>query len=136
VKDGIASSYHNLGHVYYRRGDYVQAAEVFRKGLLLFRELGDKLSIVECVTGLAAVAVGTGQAERAARLFGASEAALDAMGTTLDPADQMEYDHNVRLTRSKLPAPAFSEHWDRGRTMTLDQAIDYALSSELMPAGK
>ncbi|MDQ5826714.1 MAG: tetratricopeptide repeat protein [Chloroflexota bacterium] len=130
VKDGIASSYHNLGHVYYRRGDYAQAAEVFRKGLLLFRELGDKLSIVECVTGLAAVAVGTGQAERAARLFGASEAALNAMGTTLDPADQMEYEHNVKLTRSKLPSQAFSEHWDRGHTMTLDQAIDYALSTE------
>jgi predicted ATPase/transcriptional regulator with XRE-family HTH domain len=135
VKDGIASSYHNLGHVYYHRGDYKQAAEVFRKGLLLFRELGDKLSIVECVTGLAAVAVGTGQAERAARLFGASEAALDAMGTTLDPADQMEYEHNVALTRSNLPVQAFSENWSAGRTMTLDQAIDYALTSpETVPA--
>ncbi|MEA2572841.1 MAG: hypothetical protein QOH93_139 [Chloroflexia bacterium] len=134
VKDGIASSYHNLGHVYYRRGDYAQAAEVFRKGLLLFRELGDKLSIVECVTGLAAVAVGTGQPERAARLFGASEAALNAMGTTLDPADQMEYEHNVRITRSKLPPPAFAENWDKGRGMTLDRAIDYALGTEPVSA--
>lgn len=134
AKDGVASSYHNLGHVYYRRGDYDHAAEVFKKGLLLFRELGDKLSIVECVAGLAAVALGTGQPERAARLFGASEAALNAIGTTLDPADQMEYEHNVRLTRSKLPPQAFSENWARGRTMTLDQAIDHALSTEPIPA--
>lgn len=110
-------------------GHAVEAAEVFRKGLLLFRELGDKLRIVECIAGLAAVAADTGQPERAAQLFGSAEAVLTALGTGLDPADQIEYEHNVAHTRSLLPEEQFSASWAKGRTMRLEQALVYALNS-------
>ena len=72
---------HNLGYVVLRQGDTPQAAAFFEQSLALYQALKRKHGITECLIGLAAVAVVTGQptsARRAARLFGAAEGLFEA----------------------------------------------------------
>jgi predicted ATPase/DNA-binding XRE family transcriptional regulator len=128
-KDGIASSLHNLGHVRSRSGDYASAVDCFTRGLLLFVELGDKLSIIECVAGLAGVYAATGKPKIAARLLGASEAALESLNTGLDPADQIEFERNVDLARSQVGPDLFASLWAEGRALEIDGATSLALSN-------
>ena len=44
-KNGIASSYHNIGLVYYYQGDYPKALDCYLKALKMAEELGDKEGI-------------------------------------------------------------------------------------------
>ena len=50
-------------------------------------EIGDKLVAPETLQGLACVAEARGEAERAARLFGASEALREVMGAPPEPGE-------------------------------------------------
>ena len=69
-------------------GDYGAARALLLQSLALWREQGNTWwGICECLEELAAVALGQGQAERAARLFGAAEALFGAMAAPRPAAE-------------------------------------------------
>ncbi len=81
--------------------------------------------------GLAAVTLlqeqqGEG-AERAARLVGAAEAQFEAIGAALWPADRLEHERTIDAVRTHLDEANWQAAWAEGRTMSLEQAIAYAL---------
>jgi hypothetical protein len=125
-KVGMAVVLYNLGYVAQHHDDTVQATARFRAGLALAQELRMKDLIATGLIGLAGV-VAKDQAERAARLLGASEALLDAIGATLDSTDQADYDRSVAMTRTQLDEATFAAAWEAGRAMTLEQAIAEAM---------
>jgi len=49
-------------------------------------------------------------------------------GTLLALADQTEYDHELKVTRSMLENPSFDTAWAEGQVMTLEKLISYAVS--------
>jgi predicted ATPase/DNA-binding SARP family transcriptional activator len=128
---GIGVSTNNLGFVAQYQGDYKQAAAFFHESLLLFQKHEWKRGIFCSLEGLAGVARGKGRMERAARLFGAAEALHTAIGTRLDYADQIQHDRNVIAVRAQLDETTFNAAWTAGRSMTLEEAIDYALESNI-----
>jgi hypothetical protein len=85
--------------------------------------------MILCVAGFAAVFGMTDKPQQAARLFSAVEPLLEAIGMdrSMELVDQKEFDHYVALVRSQLDEAAFAKAWAEGRTMTLEQAIKYAL---------
>ncbi len=125
---GIAFSLANLGIVAWDRQEYDRAARLFEESLPLRKELRDRRGIATSLTGLAVVAVGLGQAERAAVLFGAAEALREALGVPPPPFIRDRYDRTVGEARENLDDAAFTAAWQRGRAMTPDQAIEYALT--------
>jgi predicted ATPase/DNA-binding CsgD family transcriptional regulator len=127
---GIAISLFNLGFVAHHQGDYQQAVTFFEKSLSLFQKLGSWRGVVDCFLGLAGAAASAGQPERAARLFGATEALREAfhIGPAVSYADRVEYDRYIATVRSQLDEAAFAAAWSEGRELTLEQAIEYALS--------
>lgn len=48
-------------------------------------------------------------------------------GAPLPRADQAEYERTIEEARRQLSEPRFTEHWTRGKTLTLNEAIDHAL---------
>jgi non-specific serine/threonine protein kinase len=127
---GMAVSLHNIGFVTHHQGDYRQAVTFFVESLSLFQKLGSWRGVVDCLLGLAGAAVSAGQPERAARLFGATEAVREAIyvGSVLSYPDRVEYDRYVAAVRAQLDEAAFAAAWAEGRELTLEQAIEYALS--------
>jgi hypothetical protein len=77
--------------------------------------------------GMAAVAAGVGRSEEAAVISGAAITLADAVEYRLEPFDIAEFDRHVRIAREQLGEATFAEIAARGREMTLDQAIAYAL---------
>lgn len=94
------------------------------------REAGNKQGIAECLVGLAGLAAVAGQPERAARLFAAAEALLDAIGAPLSPADRAESQRDLAAARAQLDSAAFAAAWDAGQVMSLEWAVDQALRTE------
>jgi tetratricopeptide (TPR) repeat protein len=128
--DITAGLLHNLGYVAHHQGDSQRAAALVTESLLLFRELGDRRGMAECAIGLAAIASEAGQAERAARLLGMAEAALDALGTAVWGSNRADYERTVAATRTNLGDAAFAAAQAEGCGMPWEQAIDYGLNPE------
>jgi predicted ATPase/DNA-binding XRE family transcriptional regulator len=126
-KQNMASLLHNLGYAAHHWGDGRRAAARFTESLGLFRELDDRQGIAECLAGLAGVAAAAGQPERAARLFGATEARLEAIGARISPSNRSDYGRNVAAVRRDLGDEAFAAAWARGRAMTTEQAVACAI---------
>ncbi len=129
-KRGIAIALGNLGHVALYQTDYERAAMLFKEALGLARQLVDKLGIAEYLAGLGGVAAAERRYGRAARLLGAADHLLGVLGTFFEPPDRVEYERSIAATRTGLDEAAFAAAWAEGRGMTLDQAIQHALSDE------
>jgi predicted ATPase/class 3 adenylate cyclase len=127
---GVVIALGNLGHVALHQGEHQQATTFFKEALGLARQLMFKLHIAEYLSGLGGVAAAQGHPARAARLLGAATNLLDLMGALLEPPDRAEFARSVAATRAGLDDAAFAQAWAAGRTMTLDQTIQYALDTE------
>jgi hypothetical protein len=126
--DGSPSLVHNLGYVALAQHETSSAAAHFTDALHQFSWRGDRRGIAECVIGLASVAAAQGEAVTAARLFGAGQAALEALGTQLWPSNRPDYEHWVARTQAELSASVFESVWSEGRMLSLNAAVACALS--------
>jgi len=118
---------HNLGHVALAGGDPRRAARLFLESADLYRATGgDRRGVAECLIGLAGAAVRSGQHEAAARLFGAAEAALEALGSAFSPANRTDYDRSLGALRTELEGDRLAAAWAAGRALSLDDALTLA----------
>ena len=77
--------------------------------------------------GLACVLGAWAHVGRAASLFGASERAFEALGTSPSPHNRVDSDRSVAATRASADEAIFVAAWAEGRAMTLEQAVAHAL---------
>lgn len=120
-----------LGTMASALGDCERAGALYRECLTLRRDLQDKRGIATCLAALGCVAAGTARFTRAATLFGAAEAVREATGASIPVFLRDEYDRRVEAASGGLGEAAFKSAWIEGRTMPLDQAIDFARESTL-----
>jgi non-specific serine/threonine protein kinase len=122
----LAWPFLNLAWVSLHEGDYRNAKALFEESLILSNESRNKGNTTLCLAGFASVLGMTGKPQQAARLFGAVESLLESIGP-IEPTDQKDFDHYVAAVRAQLDQAAFAKAWAEGRTMTLEQAITFAL---------
>ena len=120
----------NLGWVALLRGDLERAKALQKESLALCRELDDKTLASDRLERLGCVAGAGGEAERAARLFGAAEALREALGVPPDPPMRTLEEPYLVGARSQLEEGAWTKAWEEGRRMSMETAIEYALSEE------
>ena len=72
-----------------------------------------------------------GKPKLAARLLAASEAQLEAMGASTQPADKFEIDHFKEAIREQLDETELDKAWAEGRAMSFEEAVAYALGNEV-----
>ena len=125
-----AHSTQGMAGVKIRKGDIVQAKTLFLESLKDNEMLRYRRGIAECLDGLAQVAVRQGDAARAAELFGAVEALEQAINIPRQLCDVPEYDRALADVKAALTPTAFTDAWDRGRCLPLDEALAYAREGE------
>jgi hypothetical protein len=76
------------------------------------------------------VAGAKGDAQRAAQLWGAAQALHETKGVPRDIDFLAEADARISAVRSGMGEEEWEEAWRKGRAMTLDEAISYALGEE------
>jgi DNA-binding CsgD family transcriptional regulator/Tfp pilus assembly protein PilF len=129
-RTGLEHALDNLGWSALMRGDYERAAELFEESVVLCKELGDKSTAAESLEGLACAAAAEGEAERAARLFGAAQELYEGGGYHHTPRERALREPYLADARSRLDGSVWETMFKEGRAMTLEEAIEYALSKE------
>jgi predicted ATPase/transcriptional regulator with XRE-family HTH domain len=121
----------HLGDVMQDQGDEQRALALYQESVALARPLENKQNIAFCLVGIGGVAGAVGQGERAARLLSAAETLFDTIGLSLalGPEVRADYDRYVSAAHAQLDAATWAAAWAEGRTMTLEQAIAYALNA-------
>jgi predicted ATPase/DNA-binding SARP family transcriptional activator len=123
----------DLGLVAYEQGEYALALARHQESLTIRRVLGAKLGIAYSLEGLAMLYRAMNSPEKAARLWGASQALRDAIGTPVPPIERTRYTRDQAIVRTQLGAEAFDRACAEGRAMASDEAVAYALAE---PAGQ
>lgn len=130
-KRRLAFGLWSLGLVAHDEGKYAEAHSLYEEGLVTGREAGDPFGTAFCLEAFAALAATQGRAPRAARLLGAAESYRAAINSPLPRSHRSDYDRPVALMRAALSEATFAEARAAGRAMTLEDAIQYALTPEL-----
>jgi predicted ATPase/DNA-binding SARP family transcriptional activator/DNA-binding CsgD family transcriptional regulator len=132
-KGRLQFALNNLGWAALLRGEREQARTLYEECLRLCNELGDRLNAALSLEGLACVAGAKGEAERAVKLFGAAEALEEGLGAVayrLTPEEDAWREPYRATARSGLDETSWKEAWAEGRAMSMEQAIEFALSDE------
>ncbi len=124
-------NYVNLAYIAQHEGDHEYALRLVRQALQLSRNRKYARDIASFLVTFAGSIAALGQLQRAARLIGASEAALEHMGAFHQPSDQPEIDRIIADVSAQLDEAAFESAWAEGRQMTLEQAVAEALEETL-----
>ena len=126
---GAAISLHWLGLLASERSDHVRAATLHAEGLEKRWTAGAVEGVPFALADIAVLAVASGRPEPAARLFGAAEAAREAIGRSLDQPERGIYEGAVTTVRTVLGADSFAAAWTAGRALSLAEAVAEALSA-------
>jgi predicted ATPase/DNA-binding SARP family transcriptional activator/DNA-binding CsgD family transcriptional regulator len=120
----------NLGLAALLQGDHERARTSYEESLVLCKELGNMWIASESLEGMACISAAEGTSERAARLFGATETLREAVGYQQIPEEDAWREPYLAAARSRLDEASWQEAWAEGRAMSMEQAIEYALSEE------
>jgi DNA-binding CsgD family transcriptional regulator/tetratricopeptide (TPR) repeat protein len=112
------------------RDDHKQVKALSEEGLNLARQVGHTHVIVFILHVLAASAGSQGRALRSVRLWGATESLLDTLGVAMGPAERHHYGPYISAVRAQLDQRAWESAWAEGQTMSLEEAVEYALAEE------
>ena len=127
----ISAILNSLGRVARRQGDLVRAGTACRECLRIYSELGNSLGAIKALASLSGVALMEDRPVRATKLLSAAGVFLERLHYQLPPLEQREFDADVAAARVALDEATFAASWHEGKTMTLDEAVGYALEEEL-----
>jgi hypothetical protein len=88
----------------------------------------DKPGIPYSLEGLAQAAALEGDCEHAAVLWGAADQLRVLLNLPMDPSREDIYTSLIPASREKIGEAAFDRAWKKGKAMTLNEAIAYALA--------
>jgi tetratricopeptide (TPR) repeat protein len=117
----------NLGGVSLEQKDYSAAAKYYHDSLAIVAELENLLWSSVAINGLAAVFLNSGDEETSALLAGTAESLCEVGGSPLEQWEQSLRDRYVSELRSRLTPESLDRYWERGKTMSLKEAINTAL---------
>ena len=126
-KKAIARILMNLGEARMERGEFDAAEGFIRESLRLCREIGSEWDITDLLELMATVQNAFGNPPVAATLFGAGAALRDLLGAPLPDAEVAAYRERVAAVESALPPEELETAWAWGRSMSSDDAVEYAL---------
>lgn len=109
---------------------FEESSRLFRESLSLSRDLGIRQLSVETLPGLAGAAAATGDSLRAARLAGATLTLEALVGRPPTPVGKGIQDVPLEAARAVSDEATWETAWKEGVAMSLDDAIEYALSEE------
>lgn len=122
---------HNLACVYLYQGDVEHAQGLFRESLEAQRAHSNREGVLKGLLGFAALASATGLAAESARLYSAVVAHSRSNSPIRWPPEKIEYEHYIGLAREALSEEDFEAAQASGRTLSLEQVVDYALAMPL-----
>jgi predicted ATPase/class 3 adenylate cyclase/Tfp pilus assembly protein PilF len=126
-RSGEARIFHELGMAALDQGALPEARRHFVQCLILRRQLGEHVGVLDALEDWAALSLAEGDTARAARLLSARQREYENLSVAWAPDQKDRHEKILSAARSALGDEAFRAAWDLGQTMTLEQAMEYAL---------
>jgi tetratricopeptide (TPR) repeat protein len=130
TRGGVSIGVYNLGWMALLQDDLGRATDLYRESLSLAWDTGMNSIVHHDLEGFACVAGAKGEAQRAALLWGAAQALHEAKSIPRDIDFLAEADTRISAVRSNMGEEEWKEASRKGRAMTLDEAVSYALEEE------
>jgi predicted ATPase/DNA-binding SARP family transcriptional activator len=118
----------HLGYVALREGSINESRQIFMETARDFQKDGYEIGVIFTLEGMAELYVSVGKPEHAARLIGWAEAARGKLGDTRPLLEQANVDKIIAASLAKMGEVEFSDAYEEGQGMTLDEAVMYALT--------
>jgi ATP/maltotriose-dependent transcriptional regulator MalT len=125
---GVALIMTMLGHLARQQQNYALAKARYREGLTLLRAFASPTYTAWCLEGFAAAICAQGDYTQTVRLCAKASTLREQVETPLPPAEREAFEQVVATARAALDESVFVREWNRGTTLTQDEAIDDALS--------
>jgi predicted ATPase/class 3 adenylate cyclase len=101
--------------------------------LMKGREQAPQWEVAYWIEELAAVAAAKGEALRAAKLWGATDALFEKLGLAILEENRQVRERFRGKVQESADSDSRAEAWAQGHAMTLDQAVAYALPPRSLP---
>jgi Tfp pilus assembly protein PilF len=118
-----------FAHMDRYEGKIKQAQESYKKTILVWQKLGHRAAVAHQLECFGFLTKAQEEPERALLLLGAAEILREKISISMHPEEREEYDRQVADLHAMVEESEFRRLWNRGRTMTMDEAIEFALSS-------
>lgn len=122
-----------LGELEAENGQYSAALKHCKESLSNWDDVPHVMSVSRTLRVIASILAAHGEPVQASRLWGAAESLIAERGIRLvDPVHRAAYERSIAAARAALgDDEAFDRAWQEGRALTIEQAIELALSSEI-----
>jgi predicted ATPase/DNA-binding CsgD family transcriptional regulator len=127
-RPALAQTLHLMGHVAVLQGDIDTARGLFREALVTSRTAGNRRRLAFVLWAVGTLMVREGEHERAVRLDSAAHAAAGLMGAVIIRPVGDLYDSLLAPAHEALGSLGVVEARTAGRAMTLQDAVDEALT--------
>jgi tetratricopeptide (TPR) repeat protein len=118
----------NLAHLERRLANHDDALEYYRETIIAFRDMGQTGAVLHQLECFGFIALAQDQNERALQLFAASHRLREQSERPMTPDEQIYFDEQLTILRQKMDTMKFDSFWSKGFGMTLEQAIEFALT--------
>ena len=122
-----------LGDVALDAGDHAVARALYGESLTLFKDMSATKAILDRLYCFAVLAVAQAQPARALRLAGAADANYASLGEPPAGSALSRWKRQRATACQALSAEHVAAAWQDGQTMSLQQAMDYALDASIPP---
>jgi tetratricopeptide (TPR) repeat protein len=117
-----------MAHMERFEGHHEKAALMYRDTILEWKRLGHRAAVANQLECFAFIAKIQERPERAAQLFGAAEKIREVINIPMNGMEQVEYDREVADLHAGMNESQFKEAWNKGREMSMDDAVALALT--------
>jgi non-specific serine/threonine protein kinase len=124
----LSNALGNLASLRVMQGHHRDAKKLGAEAIKYSEALADYRGMAWSLEPVAAVAAAEGDADRAARLWGASDSLLERVGSTLTPTHESFRASYFSSASDRLGDEAFHTALVQGRALSFAQAAQYALS--------
>jgi predicted ATPase/DNA-binding CsgD family transcriptional regulator len=123
----LAYAVRRLAFVMAQHKDYEQAQTLCQESLRLNLSTGHHRAVAAGLVALAGIALALNHTRYAVNLVAAADRLLQEIAAHLLHTDQREYERHLEIARTRLDTPTFRQAWAEGQSMTMVQAVAYAL---------
>jgi hypothetical protein len=116
-----------LGHVIVRQGKISEAREIIFETIQEFFKVKDEIGVAFSLEGVAGLCILVGKPEEAAWLIGWADMTRKKNGDKRPLIEQADVDKVIAACLAKMGEVAFSDAYEKGQKMTMDEAVVYAL---------
>ena len=124
----VYASQSELAHIQRKYGKLDEPLATYRNLLPKWNQLGHRAAVAHELECIAFILIRKEEPERAASLLAAAEAIRKVIDSPMTQNEQDEYNNEVASLRSGITDDEFNAFWSKGSSMTIDEAIELALS--------